>query len=102
MMNEVLQANIFFFIASVATVVFCLFVCLILYHVYKIARSVRHIVERIEAGSELIAEDVAFVRSFMKGGLARVLGLFAPTARTRARRGRKEAQESPTDNEEEL
>lgn len=95
-----LHANIFFFIASVATVVFCLFVCFILYHVYKIARSVRRIVERIEAGSELIAEDVAFARSFMKGGLARILGLFAPVARSRTRRTRKEADEEATDEGE--
>ncbi len=99
-MNEVLHANIFFFIASVATVVFCLFVCFILYHVYKIARSVRRMVERIEAGSELIAEDVAFVRNFMKGGLARIIGIFAPTTRSRARRSRRESNEDETDDDE--
>jgi hypothetical protein len=101
-MNEVLHANIFFFIASAATVIFCLFICFILYHVYKIARSVRRIVERIEAGSELIAEDVAFVRSFMKGGLARVFGIFTGTARARSRRSAKDRTATREDDDEEI
>lgn len=81
-MSEVLQANIFFFIASVATVVFCIFVCFILFHVLKIVRSLRAIIERIEAGSESIAEDVAFARSWMKGGVARLFGLFGASTRS--------------------
>ena len=67
-MNEVLHANIFFFIASVATVVFCILGCFILYHVYKIVKSLRAIVERIEAGSEVIARDVAHVRELVASG----------------------------------
>ena len=61
-MNEVLHANIFFLIASIATVVFCILISIILYHVLKIIKSLRSIIERIEAGSERIAEDVANVR----------------------------------------
>lgn len=67
-MNEVLHANIFFFIASVATVVFCVLICFILYHVLKIVKSLRAIVERIEAGSEVIARDVAHVRELVASG----------------------------------
>ncbi len=67
-MNEVLHANIFFFIATVATVVFCVFGCFILYHVLKIVKSIRAIVERIEAGSEVIARDVAHVRELVASG----------------------------------
>lgn len=67
-MDEVLHANIFFFIASVATVIFCILICFILYHVYKIVKSLRAIIERIEAGSEVIAKDVAHMRELVANG----------------------------------
>jgi hypothetical protein len=64
-MNEVLHANIFFIIASLSTVVFCILISLILFHVLKIIRIIRSILEKIEAGSEMIARDVANVRSLV-------------------------------------
>jgi cobalamin biosynthesis protein CobD/CbiB len=67
-MNEVLHANIFFLIASIATVVFCILTCIILFHVIKIVKAIRSILERIEAGSEKIAQDVAHVRSLVSNG----------------------------------
>lgn len=96
-MSEVLHANIFFVIASVATVIFCVFVCFILYHVYKIVCAIRRVVERIEEGSEVIADDVAFVRDLTRGGISRLFGLFTgggsrPRSRTRSKR--TEATES--------
>lgn len=71
-MNEILHANIFFIIASVATIAFCILISLILYHVLKIVKSIRSIIERIEAGSEVIAGDVAHVRELIASG-----GLFS-------------------------
>ncbi len=88
-MTEILQANIFFVIASIATVVFCIFVCLILYQILKIVRTVRKIIERIEEGSEVIAEDVAFARSWMRGGLSSLFGMFTGFGGGRATRKRK-------------
>ena len=67
-MNEVLHANIFFIIASIATVIFCILVSLILFQVLKITKSLRSIIERIEAGSEVIAQDVAHVRELVASG----------------------------------
>jgi len=67
-MDEVLHANIFFFITSVATVIFCILTSIILYQVIKITLVVRSILERIEAGSEKIAQDVAHVRSLVSNG----------------------------------
>ena len=89
-MQEVLHANIFFVIASVATVFFSILLCLVLYQVFKITRSVRRIVERVESASELVAEDVAQLRSYvMQGGLfARILG-FVMGNRPSKRRGRR-------------
>ncbi len=88
-MNEVLHANIFFFIASIATVVFCVLVCFILYHVLQIVKSLRAIIERIEAGSEIIAKDVAHVRELVASGgiFSRVVQFFigAPRGSSRKR-----------------
>jgi hypothetical protein len=77
-MTEVLHANIFFVIASVATVVFSLLVCLAMYQVIKILRAVRRLVERVESGSEVLMEDVAQFRSFvMKGSfISQLIGFF--------------------------
>jgi hypothetical protein len=68
MMTEVLQANIFFFIASLATVIFCIVITMILFQVYKIVRLVRSILERVESASEVMAEDVAHVRQLVATG----------------------------------
>ena len=87
-MNEILHANIFFVIASVATVIFCIITSLILYHVLKLVKSTRRIVERIEAASEQVADDVAHARQmFYNGGMiARVMGFMAGTKRKSRRR----------------
>lgn len=69
-MTEVLHANIFFAIASVATVAFAILVCIALYQVVKILITVRAILDRIEEGSEMIAEDITTMRNFVvRGGL---------------------------------
>ena len=90
-MNEVLHANIFFVIASVATVVFCILVSFILYQVLKITRSVRAIMERLESASEMMAKDVAHVRELVASGgiFSRILKFFMGTPRKRRGRSRK-------------
>lgn len=62
-MTEVLHANIFFAITSVAVVTATILLCVLLYHVIRIVRAVRRIVERVEAGSEVIAEDLEDLRA---------------------------------------
>ncbi len=76
-MSEVLQANIFFYIASVATVLFCLVVTMILFQIYKIMKTVRSILERIDSASEVMAEDVAQVRKLVATGgiVSTIMGL---------------------------
>lgn len=88
-MDEILHANIFFFIASVATVIFCILTCIILFQVIKITKAIRSILERIEAGSEKIAQDVAHVRSLVGNGgvVSRVIS-FMVGASGIGRRGR--------------
>lgn len=103
-MNEILHANIFFIIASVATVCFCILVSIALYHVIKILQLVRAVLERIEAGSEVLAEDLAQVRSFFAEGgfFSRFFSGFMPGNKERkSRRKRKvDADIRDLDNEE--
>jgi hypothetical protein len=98
-MTEILHANIFFFIASIATVAFTVLVCIALYQVVRILTSVRALIERIEAGSDMIAEDVAAVRNFVvKGGLISHLLSFFMNNRAKSSRSRsKKPQQTASD-----
>lgn len=77
-MNEILHANIFFFIASIASIFFCILVSVALWQVIKILQLVRAILERIEAGSEVLASELAHIRMFFAEGglLTKFLNLF--------------------------
>lgn len=93
-MNEVLHANIFFIIASIATVVFCVLVSFILFHVLKIVKSIRAIIERVEAGSERIAQDAAHVRELIaNGGIVSRIVQFFIGARQRPKKRRTKSEE---------
>ena len=61
-MEGVLHANTFFYIASAATILFTILVCVLLYHVIKIVRAVRRIVERVEVGSETFVAELEELR----------------------------------------
>lgn len=61
-LTEVLHANIFFIIASIGVIVFGIITSLILYQVLKVVKAVRRIVERVERGSEVLAEDIEDLR----------------------------------------
>lgn len=77
-MSEVLQANIFFFVTGIAVIVFTLLLCVLLYHLIRIVKSIRTIVDRIEEGSEVIAEDMSNFRKYFTDGslISTVLGIF--------------------------
>lgn len=94
-MSEVLHANIFFLIASIATVIFCIMTCVILYQVFKIVKLVRSILERVEAASEVVAEDVAHVRGLIANGgiVSRVLS-FILGEQAKKRSTRRKARKS--------
>ena len=66
-MNEVLHANVFFFITGIAVIVFTALLCVALFHVIKVLKSLRRMMERIEAGTEVIAEDMQSVRAYFTG-----------------------------------
>ncbi len=80
-MSEVLQANIFFFVTGIAVIVFTMLLCVLLYHAIRILKSVRRVMDRIEAGSEIIAEDMSHFRKYFTEGslLSSMLGVFLGT-----------------------
>lgn len=86
-MSEVLQANIFFIIASIGVVAFVILLSVLLYHLIKIARSVERIVDRVEAGSEVIAEDISQLRENLNPArlVSFVMGLVSGKKTTRRR-----------------
>ena len=98
-MREILQANIFFIITSIAVVAFTILVCFILYQVLKIVRTVRKIVDRVEEGSELIADEVSQLRTYvMEGSLvSQIMGFFLNTKSRSASRSRKKTTEVNSD-----
>ena len=67
-MSELMHADIFFFITSVAVVFLSLLVCVILYQMIRILRSIRRIIDRVDAGSEIIAEDIEHFRAYVAEG----------------------------------
>ena len=86
-MADVLQADIFFFIASVATVIFLLLITLILFQVYKVVRLIRSVLERVESASEIVAEDAAHIRKLITSGgvVAGVMKLFMGQKKRRSK-----------------
>lgn len=91
-MNEILHANIFFIITSIATVIFSLIASLILWQMFKLAKSLRRIVERIEEGSEQLASDVASARQFIvQGGIfSKMVGILMGMMARSQRRDRSD------------
>lgn len=95
-MTEILQANIFFAITSVAVVIFTLLLCYAVYQIIKILKSIRRIVERIDEGSEMIADDMDNLRTYvMEGSLvSQLIGFFMGRPKAASRRARKSRSDS--------
>ena len=79
-MGEVLQTNIFFFITAAAVIILTIFLSIVFFHVIKVVKSVRRVMERVEDGSEVLFDDLQHVRSVVTGTstmLGHLLGLKA-------------------------
>jgi hypothetical protein len=102
-MNEILHANIFFIIASIATVCFSVLICFVLYQVIKIMQVVRSILERIESGSEVLASDLAHIRMFFAEGslFSSLLGMFGIIPKT-PRANRKKRRNSIENKDDDI
>ncbi len=92
MMSEILQANIFFFITGIAVIIFTALLCVALFHVIKVLKSLRRIMDRIEEGTEIIAEDMQNVRAYFTedGFFPRLLGSLMGGKQSGGRRGAKQ------------
>ena len=79
-MSEVLQTNLFFVITSISVVVVTILIGVMLYHIIRILRSVREIIDRLKKGSEVLAEDAASIHGFVKEGVVgTIMGVFGGT-----------------------
>ncbi len=65
-MSEILHANIFFFITSVAVVAVTIMVIIVLWYVIAILREVRVITTRVRRASETLERDIDFLRGEVK------------------------------------
>ena len=99
-MSEVLQTNVFFFITSVAVVVFTIFLCVVLYYLIRILKNVREITERLKRGSEQLAEDAEAVRTFIHEGV--IGSVKASFGRMSGRKTSARGKRVPLDTEEDL
>ncbi len=90
-MTEVLQTNIFFIITSVAVVLFTLLVCVLMFHLIKIVKAIRRIVDRVEAGSEVLADDLDNIRASLNPAkLVQFVMGFVPGVKPKTRRRSKD------------
>lgn len=79
-MSEILQSNIFFFVTGIAVIILTFLLSIALYHFIRILKAVRRIVDRVEAGTETIGEDIerfrtyiveeSFLSRFFRGGFS--------------------------------
>jgi predicted PurR-regulated permease PerM len=65
-MNDILHANIFFFISSVATVLIALLILIILFYIARIMRDVSDVVRKINKASADIEKDFQDLRHEVK------------------------------------
>jgi len=65
-MNEILNANIFFFVTTIAVVIFVILGIIALYYLILILKNAKDVSQRIEKGSEMIGEDIIELRKNVK------------------------------------
>jgi len=58
-----MQMDIFFFITTIAVVIFTILLCIVIYQIIKILKTIRRIVDRVDQGAEVLAEDIDSIRS---------------------------------------
>ena len=68
-MNEILRANVFFFITSVAVVVLTAALLVVLFYIIVILREVRVVARRVRQASENLEKDIESFRFEVKGGV---------------------------------
>lgn len=74
-MNEILHANIFFFIASLATIAIAAAILVALYYIIQIVRHVRDIAEKLNRASQELERDFTDLRGVIRAEGTKVRGI---------------------------
>jgi MFS superfamily sulfate permease-like transporter len=104
-MSEVLQANIFFFITSVAVVFVTVLIGVALFYLVSILRNIRDISERVKRGSEVLGRDFSDLRGAVKregaktGQIISVITSFFASRTKRRSSRRTKAKQKPGEEE---
>lgn len=64
--NTLIHANIFFFITTIAVILFTILIVIILVYVVGIVRSFSYIAKRLQKESDQVADDIAELRERVK------------------------------------
>jgi hypothetical protein len=87
-MDTLMKADIFFFVATIQSVIVTLLLCIVLYYVIKIVRTLKLITEELQARVEDSEEFVAELRKRLEGNFI-FRFLFPPVAPPKKKRKAK-------------
>lgn len=102
-MNEVLLANLFFIITGMAILVVAAFLTVALFHLIRVLRALRAILERVDEATDHFVEDARALRDQIVSGAA-VARTFSAVmqalagARQKRRTSRKKRDDAGTDS----
>jgi hypothetical protein len=88
-MDEFLKMNIFFFITTIAVVLFTFFGALVLWRLSRILKNIEHIFEQVSLESDTIRADLSDMRSDIRRGKGRLKSLFGFLRTTTKRASKK-------------
>lgn len=88
-MNEFLKMDIFFFITSVAVVLFTLIGAYVLWQISRVLKHIEHISEQVAHETDNIRGDLAEVREDIKSGKGKLKSLFGLFGRVSKRASKK-------------
>lgn len=73
--SNLIHADIFFFITSIAVVVFTILLIFVLVYVLRVVRAIAHIAERVKVESEQMIEDISDLREKIKDSGSHISGV---------------------------
>lgn len=88
-MNDILQADIFFFIASVALTITSLLFVIALIYLIKFLREAKHVMDIIQYEAELLSDDMNMLREKVYEGDFSIGSIFSMISKFRKKKGRK-------------
>lgn len=88
-MDNLLKADIFFFVATVALAIITVFLTIALIYLVKLLRDARKTVQVVRIEAENISEDVEMIREKIHSSDLTWISLFSLFKNLRNRKGRK-------------